>query len=378
VRRGQPTGWFNGPALDAARSAAELPLVEEERHADPGVPPTADTPVVGRRVRGLLHGLAVGEALGAGISTRGVLQHGVATQLACFTAAASIRTSMRRSVTGTADARGDLLDAYRRWARVWTAPGRPAPSAVAWLDEVPLLAHSAGDPGDTVRGLATGPGGTRTDPVTTADGWHSLARALPLAAQVARDAGGAVDTAVDSAALTHGSRTFAPAGLAVLLAGAALRSGDPVRAVAEGITSAILLGLDFAAVSLVDDAVRSARETPSSPVVLRAGAPDESAASTLWGAVYCLLSRPDPADTRAALALASAAPRPVAVTAVTGALLGAVHGETALPQAVLTRIDLAYVIDRLARDLARENSLNPDGSWGAASDPAWRARYGIV
>ena len=351
--------------------------MDEGRHADPGTPPTAAKPVVGRRVRGLLHGLAVGEAVGAGASTRGVLQHGVATQLACFTAAASIRTSLHRTVTGAADARADLLDAYRRWARVWSAPERSSTGPVGWLDDVPLLARSAGDPGDTVRGLATGSAGTRTDPVTTAEGWHSLARALPLAAQVARDARTAVETAIDSAALTHGPRTFAPVGLAVLLAGAALRTGDAVDAVAEAITSAIMLGVDFTAVSAVDDAVRAARETPASPVVLRAGAGDGSSSATLWGAVYCLLSHPDVDGARAALALAAAAPHPVAVCTVTGALLGAVHGETSLPQTVLTRIDLAYVIDRLARDLARENTVNPDGSWGAANDPVWRARYGI-
>ncbi|ABS05884.1 ADP-ribosylglycohydrolase [Kineococcus radiotolerans SRS30216 = ATCC BAA-149] len=351
--------------------------MDEGRHANPALPPTADDPVVGRRVRGLLHGLAVGEVLGAGATTRGVLRHGVATQLACFTAAASIRTSLHRSATGTADARADLLDAYRRWAWVWTAPGRPRAGATAWIDEVPLLTHTPGEAEDTVRGLSAGPGGTRTDPVTTADGWHALARALPLAAQVVRDASVAAQTAIDSVALTHGPRAFAPAGVAVLLAGAALRTGDAVDAVAEGITSAILLGLDFTAVSLVDDAVRAARETPSSPVVLRAGAADGSSASTLWGAVYCLLSHPGASSARAALALAAASPHPVAVSAVTGALLGAVHGDAVLPQAVLTRVDLAYVIDRLARDLTRENTRNPDGSWGAASDPAWRARYGI-
>lgn len=353
-------------------------VVDEGRHANPAVPPMADNPLVGRQVRGLLHGVAVGEALGAGASNRGVLHHGVATQLACFTAAASIRTSLRRSLTGAADARADLLDAYRRWARVWTAPGRPQPAGAAWLDEVPLLLHPAGEAGDTLRGLATGIGGTRTDPVTTADGWHALVRALPLAVQVARDPGAAVHTAVDSAALTHGPRAHAPTGLAVLLAGAALATGSTVEAVAGGITSGILLGLDFTAVSLVDDAVRAARETPASVVVLRAGATDESSAATLWGAVYCLLSHPGASGSRAALALAAAAPHPVAVSAVTGALLGAAHGDAALPQAVLTRIDLAYVIDRLARDLTRESTRNPDGSWGAGDDPTRRARYGIT
>nr|WP_246315249.1 ADP-ribosylglycohydrolase family protein [Kineococcus aurantiacus] len=332
----------------------------------------ASSPVRGARVRGLLHGLAVGEVLGAGAAPTGVLTHGVATQLACFTAAASIRSCLRHAVTGSADGRADLLEAYRQWARVWSAGREPS---VAWLDEVPLLAHATGAAADTVRGLATGGGGTRREPVTTADGWHALARALPLAAQVGRDAAGAVEVAVDSAALTHGPRAFAPTALAVLVAGAALRTGDPVQAVADGITAAILLGVDFAAVSVADDAVRAAREAPGSPVVLRSGAPDGSAAAALWGATYCLLSHPG--RTTAALALAATAPDPVAVSCVTGALLGAAHGDGALPQPVLTRIDLAYVVDRLARDLARVNRVNPDGSREASSDPAWRARYGI-
>ncbi len=332
-------------------------------------------------MRGLLHGLAVGEVLGSGAASteaaNATLRHGVATQLACFTAAASIRTSLRRALGGTPDARADLLEAYRRWVRMWTATGRAPSSTGAWLDEVPLFAQPVGEAADTVRGLATGSGGTRTDPVTTSDGWHALARALPLAAQVERDPARAVESAVDSAALTHGPRSFAPSALAVLVAGAAVRTGDVGDAVAEGITSAILLGVDFAAVSVVDDAVRAARETPASPVVLRSGAPDDSAASTLWGATYCLLSHPGADAAGAAFALAATAPHLVAVSAVTGALLGAAHGDVALPQTVLTRVDLAYVIDRLARDLARENRPNPDGSWGAAADPVRRARYGI-
>ncbi|NAZ76095.1 hypothetical protein GTQ99_11830 [Kineococcus sp. T13] len=329
-------------------------------------------------MRGLLHGLAVGEVLGTGAPvTGGVLQHGVATQLACFTAAASIRTSLRRSVTGSADARLDLLEAYRRWARVWSS-GRSAADGAAWLDDVPLLTSTAGSAADTVRGLATGSGGTRTDPVTTADGWHALARALPLAAQVVRDPATAVASAIDSAALTHGQRSFGPAALAVLLAGAALETGDAVLAVGQGIRTAILQGVDFGAVAVADDAVRAAREAPASRVVLRSGAHDGSSGATLWAATYCLLSHPGRRQAPAALALAAGAPHPVAVSAVTGALVGAVHGERALPQSVLTRIDLAYVIDRLARDLARENTPNPDGSWGAAADPAWRARYGLT
>ncbi len=341
----------------------------------PSAPSTAPGPTRGSRVRGLMQGLSVGEVLGSAPRRSGVLPHGVATELACFTAAASIRTSLRRTVTGAGDARADLLEAYRQWARVRSA-GRTSADPTAWLDEVELFVHTAEEARDTVRGLAGG-AGTRTDPVTTADGWHAVVRALPLAVQLDRDPAAALAAAVDSAALTHGPRTFAPAALAVLLAGASLRCGDPVQAVAVAVTDAILSGVDFAAVAVVDDAVRAARETPASPLVLRAGAADGTAAAVLWGATYCALSHPTRPGTAAALALAATAPAPHGVSALTGALVGAAHGETALPQQVLTRVDLAYVVDRLARDLDRENRLNPDGSWGAAADPLWRARYGI-
>lgn len=335
-----------------------------------GVPSPARSPLRVRRVRGLLHGLAVGEAVASGAPVAGVLQHGVATQLACFTAAAGIRTALLAGQGRPADPRADLLDAYRRWAQVRQGGRLPAPRT-AWLDEVPLLGHAAGDPRDTVRALVAGGVGTRRDPVTTADGWHALARAFPLAAHVEADPQRAVTAAVDSVALTHGPRAFAPTAVVVLLAAAAVQSGDPVEAVAAGLRDAVLLGVDFSAVALVDDAVRAAREAPASSVVLRGGAPGDSAAAALWGGTYCVLSHPGSVD--AALDLARAAACPDGVAAVTGALLGAALGADALPQSVLVRIDLAYVVDRLARDLAAVDGLGSDGT----SDGDWNARYGL-
>ncbi|MEZ0494624.1 ADP-ribosylglycohydrolase family protein [Kineococcus sp. TBRC 1896] len=336
------------------------------------VPSPARSPLRVRRVRGLLHGLAVGEVIAARPAPTGVLQHGVAAQLACFTAAAGIRTALRARPQQPVDPRADLLEAYRRWAQVRQGTQVPA-ARTAWLDEVTLLSRAAGDPRDTLRALVAGGAGTPADPVTTADGWHALVRALPLAAHVERDARRAVTAAVDSAALTHGLRVFAPTALAVLLAAAALRTGDPVEAIASGLRDAVLLGVDFAAVAVVDDAVRASREAPTSGVVLRSGAPGGSAAAALWGATYCVLSHPGDVD--AALGLAGSAGHPDAVGAVTAAFLGAAHGADALPQSVLTRIDLAYVIDRLARDLAVVDGLGAEEAAGVEVD--WRRRYGL-
>lgn len=333
------------------------------------------------RVRGLLLGLGAGEVVGTHpvLPARGPLAHGVATQLACFTADAAVRASVRATASGsgsTGDVRGELLGAYRRWSRAWSTGHRVAVAPQGWVDQVTLLTASAGDARDTVRGLATGSGGTRETPVSSADGWHAVARALPLAVSGLRSGPDAATAAVDSAATTHGARTWGPTALAVLVATAALRSGDAARSVGAGISAAVLHGVDFATVTRVDDAVRTAREVPGSPDALRAGAPDDGCASTLWGAVYCLLSHPGPDDAHVALLLAATAPDPVAVCAVTGALLGAVHGEPALPPDVVTRLDVAYVLDVLARDLLRESTRNPDGTWGGGAAAAWRARYG--
>ena len=349
--------------------------MDEGRSAERDAPhETSSATLLEARVRGLVLGIAVGEVLGepAGVVHSGPVPHGVVAQLACFTTDAAVRTSLR-----SADGRRELHAAYRRWVRAWSNASRPAVGAAGWLDEVPLLQNPAGDAADTVRGLSGGSGGSRSNPVSSAEGWHALARALPLAALVVRDPQQAATLALDSAALTHGPRAWGPSALGVLVAGAALVTGDLVEAVARGISTAVMTGVEFSAVEVVDDAVRVVGTTPASPTALRGVATIDDCASTLWAAVYCTLSYPARSEAPAALALAATAPHPRAVMTLTAALLGAAHGEAALPQGVLTRIDLAYVLDQLARDLVRENSRNADGTWGAGADPVFRARYGV-
>ncbi|WP_167581997.1 ADP-ribosylglycohydrolase family protein [Kineococcus rubinsiae] len=331
------------------------------------------------RVRGLLLGLAVGEVLGRSGAREptGVLRHGVVTQLACATADATVRCSVRWLVEDRADPPRELRGAYRRWWRRRSAPDAAPAADDGWLGGVPLLAEDRGPAGSTARALATGTGGGLDSPVTTSSGWHALARALPLATLNVRADGLAAVLGAESAAVTHGPGSWYPAAAASLVAAYAISTGDAEQAVGAGLSSAVVHGVDFATVGVVDDAVRAAREEPGRRDRLRGGAPDSTSASALWGAVYCLLSHPGPGDVPRALRLARQAPFAAPVTTVTGAFLGAVHGADALPRRVVTSLDLAYVLDQLGRDLAREARQNADGTWGAGADVRWRARYPV-
>jgi len=332
------------------------------------------------RVRGLLLGLAVGEVLGRARTddVPGVLRHGVVTQLACATADAAVRCSVGWLVHDHADPPRELRDAYRRWWRRRGAPEAPPTPDDGWLGGVPLLAEDRGPAGSTARGLATGRGGGLDGPVTTSAGWHALARALPLATLNVRADGLAAVLGAESAAVTHGPGSWFPAAVATLVAAYALSTGDAGQAVGAGLSSAVVHGVDFATVAVVDDAVRTAQKDPGQLDRLQGGAPDSSSPSALWGAVYCLLSHPGPSEVPRALRLARRAPFPAPVTTVTGAFLGAVHGVDALPRRVVTSLDLAYVLDQLGRDLAREGRQNLDGTWGAGADVRWRARYPLT
>ncbi|MGW3248242.1 hypothetical protein [Streptomyces sp. NPDC001070] len=64
----------------------------------------------------------------------------------------------------------------------------------------------------------------------------------------------------------------------------------------------------------------------------------------------------------ATLRFAATAPDGDSVACMTGALLGAAHGAQALPVDLVSRHELAWVLDTLARDLVAQFSDSPSGS----------------
>ncbi|POX44051.1 hypothetical protein C3489_37115 [Streptomyces sp. Ru71] len=350
-------------------------------------------------------GLALGETLGAARGrppATGVLRAGVSTQLACFTAEGVIRALVRGSHKGVCYGPGVVLHAYSRWAFVqgiaqekmrarWNPydnKGWPD----GWLTGVPALAERRGSAPATVTALSRIELG-EPGMATPSRGCHALTRALPVAV-----AGPwAVAQAGALAALTHGdpaaqSATLHAAFLAHHCLGHPVAARDPFtppeqddpsgRAVREALHAGItaLPGDDRPVTeqehARLQAAFKHALEEPAHPGHLARLAPDPTAPAALLGAVYAAASFPGRADIPAALAFAAGAPDGESVACVTGALLGAVHGAEALPAGLVSRHELAWVLDTLARDLTLELDDSPSGMEHVpAWDPHWWERY---
>ncbi|MEO6473270.1 MAG: hypothetical protein ABIR57_14825, partial [Aeromicrobium sp.] len=123
------------------------------------------------------------------------------------------------------------------------------------------------------------------------------------------------------------------------------------------------------------------RSEPCVPEVLERLAPDKSGLSALAGAIYVVHSFPEPDAVADALEFAGWAPDGDSVAAAAGSFLGALHGVEALPAQLVERLELGWVMDRLARDLALQVTQNQAGSgWkgdGAEEplDPWWDTKY---
>ncbi|MFD5582982.1 MULTISPECIES: ADP-ribosylglycohydrolase family protein [unclassified Streptomyces] len=345
------------------------------------------------RVRGLMLGLALGDTLGAARGTlpaTGPLPAGVSTQLACFTAEGIIRAQVRGNHKGICYAPGVVLHAYSRWAYLqgiapekmrqrWNPYGSKGwPDG--WLAGVPALAQRRGSAPATVTALSRIEQG-EPDMATPSRGCHALTRALPVA--VTGPVG--VGQAAPLAALTHGDKAAQNAtAQAAFLAHHCL--SHPAPGSAEAVREALHAGLAALPVKGVPvteqeqgrlaEALRCAAAEPARPGHLMRLAPDPTAPAALLGGVYAAASFPARADLRAALAFAAAAPDGDSVACVTGALLGAVHGVEALPADLISRHELAWVLDTLARDMTLELDDSPSGMEHVeAWDPHWWDRY---
>ncbi|MFI2642835.1 ADP-ribosylglycohydrolase family protein [Streptomyces sp. NPDC018610] len=348
------------------------------------------------RVRGLLLGLAVGDTLGAArgaLPAEGTLRAGVSTQLACFTVEGTIRALVRGDHKGISHPPGVLWHAYGRWAALqgleterlrerWAGHGDKAwPDG--WLAHVPVLAQRRGSAPATVAALSRIEHGTVERPATTSRGCHALTRTLPVAVVFA---GGEPEHAAralrEVAALTHGDPAAQSATAhAAVLAGHCLTSGGPARvrhALADGVRalSDAAPGATTEETGPLAAALRQAEEHPADARRLARLAPDPTAPSALLGGLYVAASFPERDQVEAALRFAAGAPDGDSVACVTGALLGAAHGAEALPLGLVSRHELAWVLDVLARDLVAQLTERPGGTeYTPGWDEHWWDRY---
>jgi ADP-ribosylglycohydrolase len=339
------------------------------------------------KMRGLMLGLALGDATGGQPPPYGALGSGVATQLACFTIEGLIRASMRMSHKGICHTPSVIWHAYCRWATVqqitprpfeqWTSGAARWPDG--WLVQVPALSQRRGNSPATVQALRGGRQGSPDHPATSSAGCQGLIRALPIGVVADEDKQQwAAELAGDTAALTHGHPSaLATAAAGAVIIGHCLGGDDTRRSLESGMAAAkaYLAGSAEEAKAL-PAAMNAGFQTPRQLGQLRQLAPASTATAAMRGGLYVAASFPEREDVGAALAFAALAPHGKSVAAVSGALLGAVHGVSALPVDLVSRLELAWVVDTLARDVVIELLDSPGGSqYAPARDATWWDRY---
>ncbi|MEU9439680.1 ADP-ribosylglycohydrolase family protein [Streptomyces sp. NPDC048304] len=349
------------------------------------------------RVRGTLLGVAVGDALGGpadplsleeiraaygpeglldlvfGQGRRGTVTHH--TQLTLFTVDGLIRAQVRRD-TGAWHPPTDLHRAYRRWAatqRDWGPDERRKDDG--WLAREEWL-YARRDP---TRALLIGFGddtmGTLQSPKNPGElGPEAMARSAPFGLLVGWEPQLVAQLAVECAVQSHGHP------LACLSAGAyavivhALARGESLDGAVQRALALLAARPGHQPVSdALQHALGAVRQGIPSPTRVEELAGDGTADGLLAAAVYCALVGE---DVRHGLCLAVNQSGPSAAAgALTGGLLGALHGETALPPAWVAELEGRPTVLELADDFAMEMTQGPALHGPAGSSPGWLARY---
>lgn len=427
---GAPLGAAGEPAANAAAAATAAGAgASTGHHPDPdGAPTTADpsgatgasgtpgatagrgtvtTGLWGRveqqdfrsRVRGTLLGSAIGDALGApvaGLSLDGIREtHGLggliepapaygrrgtvtaSTQLALFTVDGLIRAHVRRD-TGAWHPPTDVHRAYLRWAATqhdWGPDERRKDNG--WLAQEEWLYARRGPDRACMTGFADEILGTLEQPKNpTARDAAAAVRSAPFGLLVGWEPALVLQLAVECAAQSHGHPTaYLSAGaLAVIVHG--LTRGDSLDPAVQRALG--LLGSRPGHQPVTDAlqrALQAVTQGAPSPKIVEALSPGDGrdAEDALAVAVYCALVAEDiPHGLRLAVNHGGDS---TATGALCGALLGALHGETALPAAWLADLEGRATMLELADDFALEMTQGPSLHGPAVSAPGWLARY---
>ncbi|MFD3616798.1 ADP-ribosylglycohydrolase family protein [Streptomyces sp. NPDC058676] len=349
------------------------------------------------RVRGTLLGAAVGDALGApvdglglaeiretygaeglvdlgfGYGRRGAVSH--LTQLTLFTVDGLIRAQVRRD-TGAWHPPTDVHRAYLRWfatQRDWGPDERRKDDG--WLAREEWLYARREPTRSLLLGLGDDTMGTLDTPKNPGEaGPEAAARSAPFGLLVGWEPQLVVQLAVECAAQTHGHPTAClAAGAYAVIVHALARS--------ESLDGAVQRALALLAVRPGHEPVSDGLQHALGAV--RQGMPDASRVEELIGdgmaegllsaAVYCALVGE---DVRHGLCLSVNHDGPSAAAgALTGGLLGALHGETALPPAWLAELEGRPTLLELADDFAMEMTQGPALHGPAGASPGWLARY---
>lgn len=297
------------------------------------------------------------------------------TQMTLFTTEGMIRSWVRGRSKGIHHAPSVVRHAYLRWLATQhdggPVPGNPMHDG--WLFSVKGL-HTRRAPGSTcLAALAAGGAGSVSNPINDSKGCGGVMRAAPAGFPVL-PAAQRFRLGCDIAALTHGHpEGYLPAGFLAVAVGALIDGMGMVDALDRAEQALALDAGDSNTLS----AVREAR------AIGRTGVPTPERLELLGGgwvghealaiAVACAASTPD--FRGGILAAANHSGDSDSTAAIAGNLLGAAKGTAALPPEWRAELELADVIEQLARDAALElRGAPPADEWGEPTE-AWLARY---
>ncbi len=347
------------------------------------------------RVRGCLLGGALGDALGAPVEfhtlrqiraahgPRGVRSHADPrarvtddTQMTLWTVEGLLRARSRQAVHGGEfDPVPAVHDAYLRWYHTQHAPA-PTGGHTGWLAGREWL-YAQRAPGTTcltaLREADLGRQGRGEAAANASKGCGGVMRSAPfglLPAHVATDAD-VFDWADRAAGLTHGHPTGRLASGATALLVRRLLAGDGLDAALDAVLAALRTrpGHEETTKALVAARTAAADGTPDAETVESFGG-GWTAEEALAIAVYAALVHRTPEEVTDALALAVTHSGDSDSTgAVCGNLLGARHGEAALPPALADGLEGRADLLDLADDLVAAFTAAP--SAGAQ----WRRRH---
>ncbi|WP_326808262.1 MULTISPECIES: ADP-ribosylglycohydrolase family protein [unclassified Streptomyces] len=349
------------------------------------------------RVRGCLLGGAIGDALGAGVEFDSLAQirdkcgrQGVTdyvsaygrrgaitddTQMTLFTVDGLIRAHVRRD-TGAWHPPTDVHAAYRRWAatqRDWGPDERRETDG--WLAREEWL-YSRRAPGNAcLSGLADDRMGTLDKPKNPqSKGCGTVMRSAPFGLLVGWEPQLVFQLAVECAAQTHGHPTgYLAAGAFAAIVHALARGEGLDTAVQRALVQLAARPGHEETTEALKQALGAVRQGMPSPERVAALGEGWTAEESLSIGVYCALVAE---DVRHGLLLAvNHGGDSDSTGSICGNLLGAIHGETALPPGWVAEVEGRATILELADDFAMEMTQGPALHGPGAASPAWLARY---
>ncbi|MFC9297947.1 ADP-ribosylglycohydrolase family protein [Streptomyces sp. NPDC057011] len=301
---------------------------------------------------------------------------GAGTQLVLFTVDGLIRAHVRRD-TGAWHPPTDVHRAYLRWAatqRDWGPDERRKDNG--WLGQQEWLYSRRNPDRASLTGFGDDTLGTLDRPKNpTARDAAAATRSAPFGLLVGWEPALVLQLAVECAAQSHGHpAAYLSAGAFAVIVHGLTRGDSPEVAVHRALGLLAARPGHQPVTDALQRALSAVTQGPPTPDRVGALSPTADAEHALATAVYCTLVAEDiPHGLHLAV---THSPDPAATGALCGALLGALHGETALPAARLATLEGRATLLELADDFALEMTQGPALHGPAApSAPGWTDRY---